>query len=88
MRQKLVFGHSPQTLTTRVIKMRYPRDMWYLGYKILSEYDTCTSECRGKLRYKGIDTVYIRVKLMYKHDKVPQGYLTKRFPSPSSNDTG
>ena len=28
----------------------------------------------------------IGVKLLYKHDGTPQGSLTKRFPTPSSND--
>ena len=46
----------------------------------------CTSKCHGKPRYRGIDNVYIGVKLLYKHDGTPQGYLTKRFPAPSSND--
>ena len=32
--------------------------------------------------------MYIGVKLLYKHEGTPQGYLTKRFPSPSPNDTG
>ena len=30
--------------------------------------------------------MYIGVKLLYKHDGTPQGYLTKRFPTPSPND--
>ena len=87
MRQKLVFGHSPQMLAIEIIRMRYPRDMQNLGYKIRSDYDMCTFKCYGKLRYKGIDTMYIEVKLLYKHNRAPQGYLTKRFPSPSPNDS-
>ena len=47
----------------------------------------CTSECSSKLRYRGIDVVYIRVKLLYKHDGTPQGSLKKRFPTPSLNDS-
>ena len=27
--------------------------------------------------------MYIGLKLLYKHDRTSQGYLTKRFPSPS-----
>ena len=48
----------------------------------------CTSEYHGKLRYRGIDTVHIGVKLLYEHDGTPQGYLTERFPSLSMNDIG
>ena len=32
--------------------------------------------------------MYVGVKILYKHEGTPQGYLTKRFPSPSPNDTG
>ena len=46
----------------------------------------CTSDMRSKLRYRGIDTVHIGVKLLYDHGGTPQWYLTKRFPSPSVND--
>ena len=38
------------------------------------------------MRYRVIDALYVRVKLLYKHDRTPQGYLTKRFPAPSPND--
>ena len=48
----------------------------------------CTLEYRSKLRYRGIVTVHIEVKLLYEHDGAPQGYLTKGFPSPSVNDIG
>ena len=27
VRQKVILGHNPQTLTTRVIRMRYPQEM-------------------------------------------------------------
>ena len=48
----------------------------------------CTSKCHGKTNYRGIDTVYIGVKLLNIQDGTPHGYLTKRFPSPCPNDTG
>ena len=63
-------------------------DVQYLEYKIRSDNDTCTLEYRSKLRYRGINTVHIGVKLLYEHDGTPQRYLTKRFPSPSVNDIG
>ena len=40
------------------------------------------------MRYRGIDIVYIGVKLLYKHNGTSQRYLTKRFPAPSLIDTG
>ena len=48
----------------------------------------CTMKYSGKPRYKGIDTVYIRVELLHKHDGTPQGTLRQRFPTPSPNDNG
>ena len=86
MRQKLVFGHSPQMLTIGVVRMCYLRNVKYLGYKIQSDYDTRTFDMHSKLRHKGINTIHIGVKLLYEHDGTPQGYLTKRFPSLSVND--
>ena len=47
----------------------------------------CTFECSDKLRYSGIDTMYVRVKLLYKHDRTPQGFLKKRIPAPCPNDS-
>ena len=38
------------------------------------------------MRYRGIDAVYVRVKLLYKHNRTPQGYLTNRSPALSPND--
>ena len=47
----------------------------------------CTSECSSKLRYTGIDVMYIGVKLLYKHDGTPQKSLKKRFLTLSLNDS-
>ena len=33
-RYELVFGHSPQTITTRVVRMLYLRDTEHIGYNI------------------------------------------------------
>ena len=48
----------------------------------------CTFECSNKLRYIGIDVVYIGVKIQYKHDGTPQMTLKKRCLAPTSNDIG
>ena len=48
----------------------------------------CTSECRDKLKHRGIDTVHVGIKLLYEHSRTPKMYLTKRFPSPSVNNFG
>ena len=33
-RNHLVFGHSPQTLTSKVVKMLYPRNTEHIGYQL------------------------------------------------------
>ena len=45
------------------------------GFKNL-DYDTCTFECRKKLRHRGIDAVYVGVELLYKHNGTTHGFLT------------
>ena len=86
VRDEVVSRHGLETRTAKVVKMRYPRDVQYLEYKIRSNYDTCTSECKNKLRYSGINTVYVGVKLLNKHDRTTHGFLVERFPSLSLND--
>ena len=81
VREKLVSRHCLEMLTAGVVRMRYLGNMQYLRYKIQSNY-----ECCNKLRDKGIDAVYVGVKLLYKHDGTPRGSLKQRFPTPSSND--
>ena len=68
--------------------MRYPRYMQYLGNKIQGNYDMCTSNERSKLRYRGIDAMYIGVKLLYNHDQTPQWTFTERSPTSGLNDGG
>ena len=76
MRQKLISRHSLKTIIAKVVRKRYPRNMQYLEYKIRGNYNISTSKCPSKLRYRGIDTVYIGVKLLDKHNGTPQGSLT------------
>ena len=47
---KLVFRHSLKTITTRVIKMCYPRDMEHVRYNIWSDHDARTSNASDKER--------------------------------------
>ena len=45
-------GHSPQTITTEVVKMLYPRDMEHLRYNIWNDHNACTSNASNKKRYQ------------------------------------
>ena len=49
-RDHLVFGHSPQTLTTEVVRMLYPRNMKYIHNKLQCDYNAHTSNTSRKER--------------------------------------
>ena len=86
VRDEFVSRHSLETIITRVVRMRYPRYMQYLGYKIWGSYDTCTSNEHSKQWHRGIDTMYIGVKLLYNHNRTSQRTHIERSPTPSPND--
>ena len=50
-RNKLVFGHSPQTLITGVVRMLYLRDMEHIGYNIWCDNYARISNTSNKTRY-------------------------------------
>ena len=50
-RKHLIFGHSPQTLTSRVVKMLYPRNMEHIGDNLRCDHYTCTSNASNEMRH-------------------------------------
>ena len=50
-RNHLVFGHSPQMLTTGVVRMLYPRDTEHIGYQLRCDNYARTSNASMKERY-------------------------------------
>ena len=63
-RNKLVFGHNPQTLTTGVVRMFYPQDMEHITYNIRCDNYARTSNASNKKRYWIIKPMHFRVKLL------------------------
>jgi len=53
----------------------------YVKDKLLCNRDTCTSNMCSEHGYRGIDGVYVGVKLLYKHLKIGSGWSTKELPS-------
>ena len=47
----LVFGHSPQTLITGIVRMLYPWNMKYIRNKLRCDYNARTSNASRKERY-------------------------------------
>ena len=50
-RNKLVFGHSPQMLTTGVVRMLYPQDTEHIEYQLQCDHCTRTSNASMKEGY-------------------------------------
>ena len=43
-RHELIPGHCPQSLTTRIVRKLYPRDMKHIRNQLQCDRDACTSE--------------------------------------------
>ena len=58
---ELIFGHSPQTLTTRIVRKLYPRDPKHIRNKLRCDRNACTSNASEEKRYWTINLVHIGV---------------------------
>ena len=50
-RFELIFGHSPQTLTTRIVKKVYPRNTEHIEDNLRCGNNAYTSNASDKMRY-------------------------------------
>ena len=50
-RDKLILGHSPQTLTTRIVRKLYPRDPKHIRNKLRCDRNARTSNASEEKRY-------------------------------------
>ena len=66
-RYELVFGHSPQTITTRVVRMLYPLDTEHIGYNIWCYHNVRTSNTSNRERYLIIKSMHVGVELLDQH---------------------
>ena len=66
-RFKLIFGHSPQMLTTRVVRELYPRDTKHIRNKLRCDSNVRTSNASVKERYSKIKSMHVGVKLLDQH---------------------
>ena len=48
---ELIFGHSPQTLTTRIVRKIYPRDPKHILNKLRCDRNAHTSNASEEKRY-------------------------------------
>ena len=84
----LVFGHSPQTLTTGVVRMLYPRNTKYTHNKLWCDYNARTLNASRKERYWKIESIHVGVKLLDQHGWTNDWDITQWLPSPTVNDNG
>ena len=56
-------------LIARVVRMRYPEDVYYLVYNTWRNYHAYTQNASDKLGYKVIKSVHIGVELLYDHGR-------------------
>ena len=87
-RHKLIPGHSPQTLTTRIVRKLYPRDLKHIRNKLRCDRNARTSNASEEKRYSTINPVHIRVKLLDKHERTGDWDVTQWLLSPTVNDRG
>ena len=48
---ELIVGHSPQTLTTRIVRKLYPRNLKHIHNKLRCDRNACTSNVSEEKRY-------------------------------------
>ena len=48
---ELILGHSPQMLTTKIVRKLYPRNSKHIRNKLLCDRNVCTSNASKEKRY-------------------------------------
>ena len=76
-RFELIFGHSPQTLITRVVRKLHPRNTKHIRNKLQYDRKARTSNVSEKLRYRMINSMYVGVKLLDKHGRTSDRDVTQ-----------
>ena len=66
---ELIPRHSPQTLTTRIVRKLYPRDPKHIRNQLRCDKNARTSNASEKERYWTINPMHVGVKLLDKHDR-------------------
>ena len=85
---ELILGHSPQMLTTRIVRKFYPRDPKYIRNKLRCDRNVRTSNASEEKRYWPINPMHVGVKLLDKQERTGDRDVTQWLPSPTVNDRG
>ena len=84
-RHELIPRHCPQTLTVRIVRKFYPRDMKHIRNQLQCDRDACTSNASEKERYWTINLMHVGVKLLDKHERTCDWDVTQWLLSPTVN---
>ena len=68
-RHELIPGHSPQMLTTRIVRKLYPRDPKHICNQLRCDRNVRTSNVSEKERYRTINPVQVGVELLNKYKR-------------------
>ena len=85
---ELIFGHNPQTLTTRIVRKLYPKDPKHIRNKLRCDRNARTSNASEETRYWTINPVRVGVKLLDKHERIGDRDVTQWLLFPIVNDSG
>ena len=85
-RQELILGHSPQKLTTRIVRKLYPRDPKHICNKLRCDRNACTLIASEEKRYWLINPMHVGVELLNQHERTGDRGVTQWLPSPIVND--
>ena len=87
-RHELIPRHSPQTLTTRIVRKLYPRDPKHIRNQLRCDRNVRTSNASEEKRYWTINPLHVGVELLDKHEMTCDRGVTQWLPFPTVNNRG
>ena len=73
---ELIIGHSPQTLTTRIVRKLYLRNPKHIRNKLRCDRNARTSNASKEERYWTINPMHVGVKLLDEHERASDRDMT------------
>ena len=74
---KLILRYNSQTFTTRIVRKLYPRNPKYIHNKLRCDKNVCTLNASKEERYRTINPVHVRVKLLDEHERTSDQEVTQ-----------
>ena len=76
-RHELILGHSPQTLTTKIVRKLYPKDPKHIRNQLRCDRTARTPNACEEKRYRPINPVHVGVELLDKHERTGDRDVTQ-----------